>query len=165
MKRVLINSEISIPEKYWNLKTRRISKSLPVEFGQVKELEAELREKIRQAEKLIDYAIRSLNTCPVRFLKRNFKRSINLYPDYTDYDKNKLNVFSQIDLYLRDKTGLVQEATLTTIRTMKKHLAAFQEVRKIEITFDSFDLTFYNNFLRYLTYEYPLLRRSKLIKG
>ncbi len=164
-KRVLLNSDISIPEKYWNKETGRIVNSLPVKFGNAKELEAELRHKTRLAEKLIDYATTSVNTCPVRFLKRNFKRSINLNLDDIGYDKGKQCVFSQIDLYLRDKTGLVQEATLTTIRTMKKHLAAFQEVRKAAITFDSFDLTFYNDFIRYLTYEYPLLRRSKLIKG
>ena len=69
-KRVLLNSDISILEKYWNMETGRIANSLPVKFGNAKELETELRQKTRLAEKLIDYAITSENTCPVRFLKR-----------------------------------------------------------------------------------------------
>lgn len=75
------------------------------------------------------------------------------------------DVFYQLDQYIRDKTGLVQPATLTVIRSMKKHLASFQAHLGYTITFDKIDVKFYEQFVRYLTYEIPLLRRCRLTKG
>ena len=48
---------------------------------------------------------------------------------------------------------------------MKAHLQSFQVYRKERITFDSFDANFYEEFVRYLTYEVSQMRRSTVIKG
>ncbi|MBK8088890.1 MAG: tyrosine-type recombinase/integrase [Chitinophagaceae bacterium] len=48
---------------------------------------------------------------------------------------------------------------------MKAHLQLFQEYRNEPITFDSFDARFYEDFVFYLTYEIPQVRRIDLIKG
>ena len=164
-KRILIGTDIGIPESFWNKKTSSISITLPGEYGDPLKLEADLREKLRRAEKIVDYALQNTNTCPIRFLKKNFKQAGDRYFEQAGYDPQKLDVFYQIEKYIRDKTDLVQGTTLTTIRTMKKHLLCFQEYKKMSITFDSFDTYFYENFVRYLTYEVPVLRRNKLIKG
>lgn len=47
----------------------------------------------------------------------------------------------------------------------EKHLLSFQTYRRKKITFDSFDLDFYEEFLNYLIYEIPHLRRKTVIKG
>ncbi len=70
----------------------------------------------------MDYALQNANTCPIRFLKKNFKQAGDRYFEQVGYDPQKLDVFYQIEKYIRDKTDLVQATTLTTIRTMKKHL-------------------------------------------
>jgi hypothetical protein len=51
------------------------------------------------------------------------------------------------------------------INAMKAHLLSFQAYRKEPITFDSFDAHFYEQFVRYLTYEVSKMRRSTVIKG
>jgi hypothetical protein len=48
---------------------------------------------------------------------------------------------------------------------MKAHLRLFEEYRKEVITFDSFDARFYEEFVSYLTYEVPQVRRKEIIKG
>lgn len=48
---------------------------------------------------------------------------------------------------------------------MRKNLLNYQDYQRISITFDSFDASFYERFIKYLTYEIPLLRRNKLIRG
>jgi hypothetical protein len=164
-KRILLGSDIGIPANYWNKKTCTILKTLPKEYGDVTNLEDELREKLRHAEKLVDYALKNANTCPRRFLKKNFKQAGDHYLQMVGYDFQKLDVFYQIDKYIRDKYGLVQPSTLTTIRTMKKHLLCYQDYQRKTITFDSFNISFYEHFIKYLTFEVPLLRRNKLIKG
>jgi hypothetical protein len=69
-KRVLLSTDISIPQKYWNKKTCSILSSLPPQYGAPKKLEADLRAKLRRAEQIIDYAFEVGNTNPIRFLKR-----------------------------------------------------------------------------------------------
>jgi hypothetical protein len=71
-KRILLSTDISIPPFYWNKKTDRISENLPAEYGNILSLETALREKVRRAEKLIDYAIKKTKVCPLKFLKTNF---------------------------------------------------------------------------------------------
>jgi hypothetical protein len=164
-KRILIGTDIAIPESHWNKKSCTILPTLPAECGNHEILKAELRERLRRAEMLVDYALKNANTCPVRFLKRNFKQAGNQYLRQVGYDFQKLDVFYQIDKYIRDKRDLVQESTLTTIRCMKKHLLCFQEHQKMAINFDSFDTSFYERFVKYLIYEIPLLRRNKLTRG
>lgn len=48
---------------------------------------------------------------------------------------------------------------------MKNHLLSFQEYRKKPITFESFDVAFYEQFVDYLVYEIPHSRRTDVIKG
>ena len=80
-------------------------------------------------------------------------------------DSNDLSIFYQIDRYLKDKTGMVSPATLTVIRTMKKHLLSFQDYIGCKITFETFNAVFYEQFVRYLTFEMPIMRRARVIKG
>jgi hypothetical protein len=48
---------------------------------------------------------------------------------------------------------------------MKDHLLEFQEFRGEAITFDSLDLTFYENFVDFLSFEYVQKRRKERIVG
>ena len=80
-------------------------------------------------------------------------------------DDNNLSVFYQIDRYLEDKRGMIQPPTATVIRTMKKHLLSFQAYIGYKVTFDCFDGRFYHQFVRYLTFEIPVMTFSRVIKG
>jgi Phage integrase family/Phage integrase SAM-like domain len=66
---------------------------------------------------------------------------------------------------LEDKKWMVHPATITVIRTMKKHLFSFQEYIGYKVTFDCFNAVFYEQFVRYLTFEIPIMRRARVIKG
>jgi Phage integrase SAM-like domain len=164
-KRILLGTDIGIPAYYWNRKTKSILRTLPKEYGDPEILEIDLRDKLRRAEKLIDYALVQKNTCPLKFLKKNFRTAGDKYLEQVGYDRGKLCLFNQIDCYIRDKRDIVQETTLTTIRCMKKHLYGYQSYHQSLITFDSFDIGFHERFVKYLTYEVIMLRRNKIIRG
>ena len=164
-RRVLIATGTSIPECHWNRRTSSISQQLPSEYGNVDLLETALREKLRRAESIVDYAVRKTHTCPMRFLKRNFPLADSWKLEQMDDSSRQQDVFYQLDQYIRDKTGLVQPATLTVIRSMKKHLASFETYLGYTITFDKIDAKFYEQFVRYLTYEIPLMRKCRITKG
>jgi hypothetical protein len=50
-------------------------------------------------------------------------------------------------------------------RNMKAHLQAFEEFKGEPITFDSFDLNFYEEFVDFLIYDYVQKRRRNPTKG
>ena len=165
-ERVLVDSGIAIPPEYWNRKNNRINVSLPQSLGIVKELEIMLSQKMRRAEDLINHALAKSNVHPAKFLKQKFN---------TDFDPKKSNVFLNaqttmdvywhIDDYIESRRPFVKKGTVQVIGAMKLHLKSFEVHRKKKITFDSFDLEFYEEFINYLIYEKPHLRRLTTLKG
>lgn len=165
VKRVVISTGISVPQEYWDKVACSICKSLPSKFGKAESLQNELNRQLSKAEKIIKYAIKHKHTCPMSFLKRNFRLPDCWDLDQLEEENNALSVFYQIDRYLEDKKCMVSPATITVIKTMKKHLLSFQEYIGYKITFDSFDMVLYEQFVRYLTFEIPIMRRAKVIRG
>jgi hypothetical protein len=151
-KRVLLSTDISIPAKYWDKKKGSILTSLPPEYGESQSLEADLREKHRRAEQLVDYALHD-NTNPVHFLKRHFKEGSIQYPHPIDYANNSLEMIHQIDLWINGKISLIKEPSIKTLHQMKNHIKAYQRYKKIKITFDSIGLDFYQKLVKFLTYD------------
>lgn len=165
-KRVLLSTGISIPPQYWNRKTNRISKELPAEYGNLEELETTLTKQLRKAEDMVSYAFTEKVLCPLKFLKENFHLDNNSWAFTQMSDKeDSLDVYRHIDEYARAKKGSVKPCTINVINAMKAHLKMFEEYRKERITFDSFDALFYEEFVSFLTYEVPQVRRKELIKG
>ena len=80
-------------------------------------------------------------------------------------ENNSFYVFNQIKCYLRDKRGMVSSSTITVIKTMKKHLFSFQGHIGCKVAFDGFDAVFYEQFVRYLTFDIPLMRRNTVLNG
>ncbi len=79
--------------------------------------------------------------------------------------KNNLDVFYNIDKYVKSKESTVKRCTINVINAMKGHLKGFEDFRKEPITFDSFDVSFYEKFVKYLTYDIQQLRRKGVIRG
>jgi integrase-like protein len=156
---------VAIPASYWNRKTGSISGNLPAEYGDPAILEANLREKLRKAESMVDHALKIRHTCPMRFLKRNFGLACTWKIEQMEFGERKLDVFFQIEQYKLDREDIVKPATITAIGNMKNHLWKFQVHRRSVITFDSFDARFYEGFVKYLTYDIIQMRRNKIIKG
>jgi hypothetical protein len=75
-------------------------------------LQDKLNQQEIKAEKIIQYALKRKQGCPLEFLKRNFH-----LPDCWDLDQledqNNLSVFYQIDRYIEDKMRSVTPATIT----------------------------------------------------
>jgi integrase len=164
-QRVLLNTEVAIPSQFWNKKTNRIIETLPLQYGKISELQTKLTTKLRKAEDMITYALNHKDICPMKFLKDNFQQQENwkLEP-MADIEKN-LNVYWNIDDYVESKRDTVKQCTINVINAMKAHLRAFEAFRKEHITFDSFDVHFYEAFVKFLTYDVIQLRRKEILRG
>ncbi|HNP21674.1 MAG TPA: Arm DNA-binding domain-containing protein, partial [Panacibacter sp.] len=134
-QRILLSTDVPIPQNYWNKKTGRIAENLPLKYGNANELQVNLTAKLRKAEDMVEYAIKKRNTCPLQFLKENFLLKTNWkLEQMSDAEKN-LDVYSNIEDYIKSKQTTVKRCTINVINAMKAHLKSFEHYRKEPITF------------------------------
>ncbi len=164
-KRVVISTGITIPYIYWDKNTCSVRPTLPIEHGSSETLQRNLDQQYLKAEKIIKYAETKSLGCPMQLLKRNFRLPDCWELDQLEDANNSLSVFHQIDRYIEDKKPMVQSGTITVYRAMKKHLLAFQNHIGYKLTFDSFNAVLYEQLVHYLTFEIPITRRAKIVKG
>lgn len=79
--------------------------------------------------------------------------------------KADLNVFDQIEKYIITQTPKVCKDMPRIYRNMRDHLLAYQEARKINITFETFTFDFYEDFVNFLSHEYVQRRRKQSTVG
>jgi Phage integrase SAM-like domain/Arm DNA-binding domain len=164
-QRILLNTDVVIPPQYWNKRLERITETLPVKFGNVDKLQTTLTQKLRKAEDMVGYALKQKKTCPMKFLKENFTLDDKWGFEQMMGEQNSLDVYWNIDEYVNSKRTTVKQCTINVINAMKVHLMSFETFRKEPITFDSFDVHFYEAFVKFLTYDIVQLRRKDVIKG
>lgn len=169
-KRTLLNTGIAIPPEYWNPKKLRINNDLPACYGSADVLNGQLQDQFRIAEDILTHARRGKISDPIAFLKDTYKPDLDL----TQLDQKvkkaeepavNLNVFYQIDDYMKSKEKQVTPAMLHVFRNMRETLKSFEAYRKKPITFESFDYNFYEEFVEYMLYEHVHRRRKDQIKG
>ena len=76
-----------------------------------------------------------------------------------------MTLYFQIDDYIQSKTKKVCKDIPRIYRNMKDHLLEFESFRGKPITFKSLNLTFYEEFVDFLMYEYIQRRRKVKIVG
>lgn len=169
-KRTLLNSGIAIPPNYWNQKRLRITNDMPACYGNAELLNEQLQSTIRIAEDILMFAARKKIADPLSFLKKTFKPDLDLSllekkVRKAELPKVNLDVFFQIDEYIKSKTKQVTPKMLHVFRNMRDTLKIFEAYRKKPITFESFDFNFYEEFVEYMMYEHVQRRRKEIIKG
>ncbi|MBS0027678.1 phage integrase SAM-like domain-containing protein [Chitinophaga sp. 22321] len=171
-KSMLLNTEIAIPPNYWNRKYLRISSELPEAYGSAETLNSRLVEQLRITEDIIGHAIKR-NISDVRsFLKATFQPDFEVEileeraaKDAASNPRVNLNIFFQIDDYIKCKEGKVAKSTLNIYKCMSEQLLAFQNYRRMPIGFQSLDFNFYEQFVDFLIYDFQQVRRKGVIKG
>jgi integrase len=175
-KRTTVSTEIGIPPAFWNKKRLGISNDLPPLYGDVTHLNSEVKRMIRLAEDIVEIGVKKGVTNRGFFLKQVFAPNFDIATLERDEQKIKvlieaatnktnLDLFYQLDDYIKSKEKKVTGGTLGVYRQMKEHLLAFQQYTGKPIAFESFDYNFYDSFVNFLTYEFIQKRRKQIIKG
>ncbi|MEV4886303.1 phage integrase SAM-like domain-containing protein [Chitinophaga ginsengisegetis] len=169
-KRTLLSTEIAIPPAYW--KRSRITANLPKDYGNHEELNKRLKTLLRLVEDVISHALQEKIIDVLTFVKSTFKPDLNpenLAPKAQEtankQPETNLDFYFQIDDYIKCKTNKVTPGMLRVYKNMKDHLLAFQDYRKVTITFNCLDFNFYEGLVDFLTFEYIQRRRKTVIKG
>jgi site-specific recombinase XerD len=138
-------------------------------------LNVELIRLIRTAEDLVTFANHNQILDKGSFVKQAFGKELTA-PELNDIktkvksqkvveQQNKLNIYFQLDDYIKSKERKVTKATLCVYRNIKAHLLAFERHRGKKITFGDLDYGFYEDFVSYLTFEHVHIRRKTKTVG
>ncbi len=124
------------------------------------------------AEDLVIFASKTKVTDPSGFVKDKFQpdfdiSSLQEIEEKIEKEKisQNMNLYFQIDDYIQSKTKKVCKDMPRIYRNMKEHLLEFEAYRGEAITFESLNLTFYEEFVDFLMYEYVQRRRKIKIVG
>jgi len=145
--RTLLDTGIVIPVKYWDKQKCCISKGLPPVYGNRDNLNYEISRLTRIVEELLAIARRKKIANPLTFIKESFQPGLD---EKTLKEKeaavnnqigtSNLDIYYQIDDYIKSKEKKVCKDMPRIYRNMKEHLKAFEDFRGKPITFDSLDL-------------------------
>lgn len=174
--RVFLNTEIAIPPTHWDKQRQCIKASLPHEYGSHESLNQQLNRQLRLASDLIllarNQGIAELGAyvkekySPILNLDQLALEEFQLKTAYApDSRKKKEGFFLQLDLYVQSKEKKVKKATITVYNNMIGHFRAFEKYRNDQITFNSFDFQFYEDFIDFLTFNYQLPRKKAPVLG
>lgn len=170
-RRTMLGIGIDVPYSYWDDKNQKVMDSLPEEYGNAAQYNFALKRMFRCAEDLVEFAIKRKMADPLAFVKSTFTPEfdpIKLIDIAKEMDsgneKINMNVFYQIDEYVKSKMWKVTPKMDGIYRNMRARLKAFEVYRQKEITFESIDYSFYEEFVEFLMYEY-VQRRFQGKKG
>ena len=175
-RRTLLNTGMAVPPKYWHTKRGFISNGIPESCGIVDDLNEQLKLKLRRTEDIISLAYKKRVTDPIGFLNEFFVLDLNL-PEIESLliereskavlqnPKLNLDVYFQIDDYIKSKSQRVTPDMLRIYRNMKDHLQAFDEYRGAVTTFLSFDHDYCEPLINFLSLHYIQRSRKEKIIG
>ncbi|MEO5648619.1 MAG: phage integrase SAM-like domain-containing protein [Ginsengibacter sp.] len=175
-KRTVLPTNIYIPREYWNSKQRIILNTLPISFGDAKKLNLYLNKEIRRAEEIVLLANETNCNSPIEILRKFHVSNLTIEEITNEVkvmvmkDGNlktgpNLDIYFQIDDYVQSKIKKVSKGMASVYRNMKEHLLEFEAFRGKPITFECLDLTFYEEFVDFLMFEYIQRRRKEKIIG
>ena len=166
-QRVLIDSLIAIPPECWNRKLEKVHNNLPSQFGEAVYLNERLHEMMRIAEDIISFCLKNTRENPLFFLKKTFTPDMNVstLEQRKDFTSN-LDVYFQFDDYFESKKRRIAASTVHIYMEVKRYLQAFEKFRGRKITFKSFDVDFYHDFVDFMTFDYESYRYTRTgLKG
>jgi hypothetical protein len=135
-------------------------------------LNAELQRMIRLSEDIIFFAQKNNIRDVGGFVKTTFDpcfnpETLNKKQDIIDNanPRKNLDLFFQIDDYIKSKTSKVCKDMPRIYRNTKFHLEQFEAYRNEKITFESLDFEFYEQFVDFLSNHYTQNRSKNKIVG
>ncbi len=135
------------------------------------DLNYQLKKAFRIAKFLVIFSKKNEISNPSNFVKDNFSLDFdisslqNIGKEIKKQDLiPKENLYAQID-DIQSKIKKVCKDMSRIYRNMKDHLLEFEAFRGQPITFECLNLTFYEEFVDFLLYEYVQRRRKEKIIG
>lgn len=161
-QRVLVDTEMAVPPEYWNRKLAKVHGNLPSSFGDADDLNERLHRMLRIAEDILSFCLKNTRENPLPFLKKTFTPDLDVsILEQRKVVNGNLDVYFQFDDYIESKKRRIAASTVHIYMEVKRYLQAFEKFRGRKITFKSFDVDFYHDFVDFMTFDYESYRYTK----
>ena len=145
--RLRLSSELSIQPKYWNNNDQ-----VARQVRGFTDKADRINEKLKESRNAIDNAYdvfkqKGIVPNPDQLKAEYFKQ---LTPEAKG---EKPDFWNEYNKYIESSKGRVVNDVIKDYKSLIKHLRGFEKQNKIKIDFDSFNYTFYQDFIQYLSYN------------
>lgn len=143
-KRTLISTGYNIRPEYWNPKKKWIKRICP----DYEEINATLIKILSKLGNILTYAKDNGIDPTVEFVLLELEKN-------REYEQrsSRVDLFDALERYMWEKASSVSKDQIKDYRTLRKHLMNFKKYSSQPITFRCLNLTFYNEFMDYLSYK------------
>lgn len=145
-KRLKITTEETVMPKYWNFKEQKVRevKSYPKYIF--------VNDRLRKITNTIETTYRLLQNKGVEPTVNELKKEYIF--QLTGINPRKAPEFwNEYEKFIESEVGRVVNDVIKDYNSLKKHLKGFEKHSKEPITFSSFNFAFYQEFVKYLTYD------------
>ncbi len=145
-KRLKITTGETVMPRYWNFKERKVRevKSYPKHIY--------VNDRLRELKNAIESAYRNLQSRGIDPSVNELKKEYIL--ELSDHIPQKTPQFwPEYELFIEAEKGRVVNDVIKDYNSLKKHLKAYEKHFNVEVTFTSFNYSFYQQFVQFLTYE------------
>jgi integrase len=138
-KTVLLSTGERIPIEYWDKKRQEVKKT----YRGFTSLNAVLHGEKEKLDNIVRGA--KFRNCEptVTYVKGKYKASAN--------QTEKMEFLQYFKLYLEESEATKRVSSIKSNVTTFNHLVAFEKHRKSQLSFESFDMSFYHSFRKYLS--------------
>lgn len=143
-KAVYYNTGVKLNEKYWNKSKQTVRKSHPQEF--------EINNYLKNFSEEIYKKFVSLNReSKNKLTPKKARKIINdiFKPDY----ENETNFINIYDRFLSIKKTEISSGTVKRYKTFRNHLLNFSKQKDFNLSFNNFDMSFFDEFKKYCLNE------------
>ena len=143
-KRTLINTGHQIAPKYWDDKKKWVKISCP-DFEGIDETLKRMTSKLGE---ILTFAVDNGLNPTVEFVLLELEKNRKY-----QQRSNALDMFTTLELYIEEKAPTVSADQVKDYKSLRKHLTAFKQFSSQPMTFRNLNLSFYNEFMDYLSYK------------
>ena len=157
--RLRLSTELSIKQNNWNSK-EQVARETRGFVDEADEINKELK-KIRAAiEDAYDSFKEEGKEPDTDELKTEYYKQLK-----PKVDKKQIDFWSEYEQYIESSKGRVVKDVIKDYNSLKKHLKGFEKYSKTTMQFTSFNFSFYQEFVHYLTYEVKKSKKPEVEKG
>lgn len=144
-KRFKYSTGEKIKPEFWNSNNQRAKES-----KKFKEY-PEFNSRLDTLESAFNTVFRRLLNDGIQPNNNTLKRELEIQLDEKILKRKKLTLFDFIEDYIKESENFKQKSTVTVYKTTQKHLKNFQQKKRYNVDFETIDLNFYNEFMKYLS--------------
>jgi integrase len=147
-KRAIVSTELTIQPRYWNNKEQKARSTR----GQIQKSDF-INEQLQEHKNAIESAYKDFKKKGIEPAIDELKEQYRIQLLPPELIEKEVDFWEEYEKFIESSKGRVVKDVIKDYHALKKHLLGFQKRYKRKISFENFNYSFYEKFIKYLTYD------------